>query len=156
MASSSKSAAPNCAKCGKMVHDKAMIAEGKVWHTYHFQCITCNKVLPAVYASYQGQVYCLECHKKIMEMPCSKCGKPFAEKCFEFSGQRFHPSCLTCATCSVALPDGVFYPVNDQIYCLAHVLPAQKKASSPGKWRKKIIWSFCVSIIFKRLNFLKR
>lgn len=66
MAAKDKGAAPNCAKCGRMVHEKAMIAEGKVYHTYHFQCTKCNKVIPAEYAVHNGAVYCMTCHQGLM------------------------------------------------------------------------------------------
>jgi len=52
-----------CADCGQPAK-KYVKALGKIWHTFHFKCASCETILDT-YAEVNGEAFCQPCHQRM-------------------------------------------------------------------------------------------
>lgn len=72
------------------------------------------------------------------------CYKPIEGKYYVIQNDKCHSACFTCVTCQKPFDDGVFYPVDDRVYCFEYHWGA--KCINSGEIGKKPIlrnFTFC-------------
>uniref|UniRef100_A0A915KSG5 LIM zinc-binding domain-containing protein n=1 Tax=Romanomermis culicivorax TaxID=13658 RepID=A0A915KSG5_ROMCU len=81
---------PKCgnAECGRPIKEKAIVAEGKIFHSSCFKCADCRAPLGTEYNVMNGKVLCKNCLDKLKNVPCAGCGKPIEKQCYEIIGKR--------------------------------------------------------------------
>jgi len=57
-------------------------AVGKVWHTEHFVCSSCNKSMQNTSFIYEeDSIFCEECYQSKFAQTCHSCKKPIVGVC---------------------------------------------------------------------------
>ena len=136
-------ASGNCARCQQPISGEHVLALGKMWHTNHLNCSTCNKGLQGEFFDHNNNYICKECMER--DFRCSKCQQPITGEYFTGNGLKLHPHCVTrnrCHKCGEEIPGGetsalgkfwhsscfscfncakpldtTFYPKNNEPFC---------------------------------------
>jgi hypothetical protein len=95
----------HCVRCGKVITERYIIAEGKVFHPEHFLCRYCGKQIQSGFAVENDDFFHPECLSQKNGVTCAYCGKAIVGDYLKAEGQLYHDSCYRdfvqtrCAIC---------------------------------------------------------
>jgi len=119
---------PKCRRCDKPIEKAAVFSsDGQLKGKYHracFTCAACHTPFPDnTFYVHSGQPLCAfhyhEANRSLCAAPT--CGKPIEGACaITYSGDRFHPGCLTCSQpdCEESLEE--YWEVDGARLCERH------------------------------------
>ncbi|OGM49954.1 LIM domain protein [Aspergillus bombycis] len=119
-----------CRGCGEMIVGKSVSsADGRLTGRYHRACFVCydckTPFQTADFYVMDDLPYCAQHYHQRNDSLCHTCHSGIEGQYLETIEQRghgpadrfkFHPDCLTCRTCQVALK-GEYFEWNGQVYC---------------------------------------
>ncbi|CAH1253221.1 TGFB1I1 [Branchiostoma lanceolatum] len=109
-----------CAECNKLIKPKEgyVKALGSNWHTDHFRCWQCKKVLNGTYIVKDQKPYCEEDFFQYNAPRCRACGDPITGGFIEALESTWHPDCFVCQRCHKApTKDDNIFEFNALPYC---------------------------------------
>jgi len=127
---------PRCKTCGDPVRDKCINAGGMNFHSNHFCCFACGKMLKGQkYKIMEDtqEVYCTVCYGKRVkridpeEKTCHYCKKPIIGEYLLLQGQYVHPEHYRCEECGCAFTGGNCHEYEGNLYCTEHYHQLLKK-----------------------------
>jgi hypothetical protein len=110
---------PKCAFCKTPVESKGISAMGNIFHSNHFFCTQCSKVLGAedlYYVIDKDKVCCSQCHDTKTNLTCWKC-KFASEQLIDALGRTWCSSCSICDSCTQALDEEFILREDGDIVC---------------------------------------
>eukprot|EP01120_Amphizonella_sp_Union-15-10_P010863 TRINITY_DN4502_c0_g1_i1.p1 TRINITY_DN4502_c0_g1~~TRINITY_DN4502_c0_g1_i1.p1 ORF type:complete len:453 (-),score=71.42 TRINITY_DN4502_c0_g1_i1:43-1401(-) len=122
---------PRCKICGDPIRDKAINAGDMHFHSNHFCCHACGKMLKGQKYNIMEdtkEVYCPPCYgKRIIRIDplakiCHYCKKPIIGEYLLLQGQYVHPEHYRCAECGCNFTGGNCQEYEGNLYCTEHYL----------------------------------
>ncbi|KAF1846905.1 uncharacterized protein K460DRAFT_50029 [Cucurbitaria berberidis CBS 394.84] len=125
---------------GKSVKDSSGRLTGR-YHKQCFVCRTCGDSFPtAEFYVFENAPYCEHHYHRLNGSLCMSCDRGIEGQYLETDmRQKFHPRCLTCATCRIVLRDD-YFEVGGRKYCDRHGQRAaapQQSSLGPGGYRPR-------------------
>ncbi|CAO2655145.1 Nn.00g102090.m01.CDS01 [Neocucurbitaria sp. VM-36] len=115
----------DCRGCSEPITGKSVKdSSGRLTGRYHKQCFvcrTCGDAFPtAEFYVFENFPYCEQHYHKLNGSLCNSCDRGIEGQYVETdTRKKFHPRCLTCATCRIVLRDD-YFEVGGQKYCDRH------------------------------------
>jgi len=132
-----------CRGCSKPItsgQKSVSSKDGRLTGKYHkecFVCMTCKEPFAtADFYVHEDHPYCAHHYHVLNETLCDSCGKGIEGHYLETSNvsgsgaKKFHPDCLTCATCKIQLSDD-YFEMSDRVYCEKDAFRMASGARSP-------------------------
>lgn len=110
---------PKCAFCKTPVESKGVSAIGKTFHSNHFFCTQCSKVLGSddtYYIIDNDKVCCSVCHDSKTKLACWKC-KFATNQLIDALGRTWCSSCFICDSCTQNLDQEFILREDGDIVC---------------------------------------
>jgi len=102
--------ANKCKICNKNISGSSVKILDEYYHPNCFTCSSCFKVLSTEYYEKDNRPICGDCAYSGEEIgatssakSCTRCSLPLSGKYVEALGNRYHPECLVCSSCSTQL-----------------------------------------------------
>ena len=113
-----------CHKCMCQIeeNDQHLIRfKGETYHSYHFNCKSCNCELNSSAREAKNELYCLKCHDKLEIPICSACHMPIDQERIVYAlGKQFHVAHFTCAQCEIPFNGSKHFEKRGLAYCEIH------------------------------------
>jgi len=108
-----------CAGCRKIISSTQKIqAMGREYHSEHFQCSTCNKLIGnGNFFEKEGQPQCDSCYQSVFCSKCAGCGQPITTHCLTALSQSWHPDCFVCMKCHTPFNNASYFEKFGKPYC---------------------------------------
>ena len=104
-----------CAGCRNEVNIERslIIALGKQWHLWCFNCFKCGKLLAGEYMAKNGLPYCEQDYKSEFGILCIRCGDYVTGNVLKAGNNHFHDSCAHCTKCGQIFYEGEDVYIQD-------------------------------------------
>jgi LIM domain-containing protein len=104
-----------CSYCkNEITNGQYLQVDGKFFHSEHFKCSQCRKIIKGNYYSHEGKYFHEKCYKNSILEKCAQCYKPIEGEYVNSSGKVYHKKCfenhvaLKCSHCGKTIL-GKFY-----------------------------------------------
>jgi len=108
-----------CSGCRKYISGSQKIqAMGREYHSEHFQCSTCNKVIGNnSFYEKEGQPQCQACFQVVFCQKCAQCNRPITTASVTALGQSWHSECFVCTNCLTPFQNSSYFERENRPYC---------------------------------------
>jgi len=110
-----------CDHCNIPILIQYCDALGKRYHTEHFQCSKCSKVIiENQYYVTDQSVWCKECFDTLKGGLCGGCNQAITGNFIVALDRKWHPEHFVCTTCKKPFTDGRCFDKDGKPYCETH------------------------------------
>jgi len=110
-----------CVHCSIPILIQYCEALGKKYHTEHFFCSKCNKVIAAdKYFVTDQNIWCVDCFDRIKGGVCAGCNEIIAGNFIVALDKKWHPEHFGCTVCKQQFKTGKCMEKDGKPYCEKH------------------------------------
>ncbi|CAF0829431.1 unnamed protein product [Adineta ricciae] len=108
-----------CSKCHQFIDNNCLKYKDEFYHSYHFQCTTCQIQLDENGREVRGLLYCLPCHNKLDVPVCAACRRLIDDRVISALGKQWHVEHFCCARCGQPFYGSKHFENKGLPYCEA-------------------------------------
>jgi len=110
----------NCDSCGNTIFGRCIKKCNKYFHTEHFVCDICRRILKGNnYLVHHNKFYCMK-HGQFLVNCCHYCKSPisFNDQKVHWKQRVYHPNCFVCRICGIHLETKTCKSIHGRPHCL--------------------------------------